>query len=246
MKPERHIIVGDVHGCREELHELLLQVGYRPGWDQLVLVGDLVDRGPHSVGVLRWVRELEAAGGAVSLAGNHEEKIVRYHHLLAHALGAEAQLTESQLQVYRQLAPADLDWISRRPYFFKGPGFLVVHAGICPQIHHTLEDLDRNREARRRLVRIRHVDAFGNMLKLIQAGVPGARPWQEVYDGRFGVVVHGHWRCGEVMRGPFSYGLDTSCCYGGKLTAMVFTDLQRPAFVSVPARQTYRHPPPIG
>src|SRR5512138_2797540 len=72
--PRRTIVVGDVHGCLEELDDLLVTAGYTPGKDRLVFLGDLLDRGPDPVGVVRRVREL----GAECVLGNHEEKHLRY------------------------------------------------------------------------------------------------------------------------------------------------------------------------
>src|SRR6516164_9026001 len=74
MSAYRDIVIGDVHGCRDELHELLRVVGYRAP-DRLVFTGDLVDRGPDSVGVVRDVRKL----GAVAVMGNHDEWYARYY-----------------------------------------------------------------------------------------------------------------------------------------------------------------------
>src|SRR5262245_51053612 len=74
MAMRRHIVVGDVHGCIEEFDELLRGLEYRPGLDDLGLLGDLMDKGPDPVGVVRRAREI----GARSVLGNHDEKHLRW------------------------------------------------------------------------------------------------------------------------------------------------------------------------
>lgn len=245
--PKQQVVIGDVHGCLDELEQLLAALRFDPRRQQLVFVGDYVDRGPASAGVVRRVRQLTEEAGAVALMGNHDEKYV--HHYLHHDRGtgrkseaALVLLSPAKQAVYASLSPEDLEWLSQRPYYYPGPGFLVVHAGICPLRHRTLEALTQSQEARDRLIRIRKVDEKGHSLRLGMDNVPGARPWWEMYDGRFGPIIHGHWRMDEVLRTRWSTNVDTSCCYGGKLTAMIFEDLHAPAFLQVPARRRYHAP----
>ena len=238
----RTIIIGDVHGCLVELRELLGALDYQPGRDQLVFVGDYLDRGPESAATVRFIRELAERDGAIALMGNHDEKYVRWHRWQTTPQPPGSMpmtFPEEKQRIYAELSPADLAWLAARPCFHPGAGFLAVHAGISPLKHLTLDDLVRNRECRSLLLRLRDVDAAGHALKLGDVHPPDARPWWQDYDGRFGIVFHGHQSAPDIVRGPFSVGLDTGCCFGGRLTAVCFADVTHLTFHSVPAQATY-------
>ncbi len=122
-------VIGDVQGCYDALRALLRRVRYSPDRDRLWFVGDLVNRGPRSLDVLRFVRDL--GEGAVAVLGNHDL------HLLAVAAGAQALRPADTLAPI--LAAPDrsalLDWLRRRPLLHEDPhtGFVMIHAGLPPQ-----------------------------------------------------------------------------------------------------------------
>jgi hypothetical protein len=176
---KRTIIIGDVHGCIAELHELLALVQFHAGEDTLVFLGDYLDRGPDSVGALRLVRDLtERNKNAVALIGNHDEKHLRYaKRPCPLPPGATPmRFAQEQIAINRQLSPDDIEFLASLPFYFKGGGFLAVHAGISPIKHNSLEDLMRNRERRDLLLRIRKVDSQGNALKLGEPPPPPPPP----------------------------------------------------------------------
>ncbi|MGQ0699075.1 MAG: symmetrical bis(5'-nucleosyl)-tetraphosphatase [Panacagrimonas sp.] len=119
--------IGDVQGCHEELVALLAAIRFDPARDQIVLVGDLVNRGPHSLEVLRLARDLGSA--AVTILGNHDL------HLLAVANGGTTGRRDTLTEVL--VAPDGdelLDWLARQPLAWQHPdtGTLLVHAGLAP------------------------------------------------------------------------------------------------------------------
>jgi hypothetical protein len=242
------IIMGDLHGCLAELKELLKLIPCRPSVDHLIFLGDLMDRGPDSAGAIRFVRELSEKYNAVSLMGNHDEKYVRYYAHLQKPKGKGSSAMvfgEAKQAVFHQLAPEDHQWLGRRPLYDRGDGFLAVHAGVCPRRHRSWADLDK-RKFQVRLYRLRNVDAQGRMLDRQDkrrpddpAPDPFAQPWWRMYDGRFGHVFYGHQPSGSVVEGPHSSGLDTSCCFGGHLTACVFEDPRERSYHSVKAHAPY-------
>lgn len=120
--------VGDVQGCRAELSSLLEQVRFDPARDQLWLVGDLVNRGPDSLGVLRFVHSLGSAARLV--LGNHDL------HLLAAADGVERLRAPDTLQQVLDASdgPELVEWLRRQPLLYVDPalGYCMVHAGIPP------------------------------------------------------------------------------------------------------------------
>jgi bis(5'-nucleosyl)-tetraphosphatase (symmetrical) len=119
--------IGDIQGCADELKQLIQRIGFKPDRDQLWLVGDLVNRGPQSLEVLRWVRSL--GGNAVTVLGNHDL------HLLAVAL-VQARIRRSDTLAPILEAPdrdALLEWLLQQPLAHPERGDLLLHAGVVPQ-----------------------------------------------------------------------------------------------------------------
>ncbi len=245
----RDIFIGDVHGCLEELDELLERLAPAAG-DRLFFVGDLVDRGPDSVGAIRRVRELlEAHPGSAVVMGNHEEKVLRFRerNRPLPEWGADA---------------TDADWafLDEMPLFVRVPecAALMVHGGIFPRFfeaHGELGELatswrkDRGKRAERlrRFLRVRQVNDRGDMVHLDDTA-RAADHWSDLYDGREGFAFYGHdpqLDPPEPRRSPHALGLDTGCCFGGRLTAAIVAEGSTPRdaeLVSVAARAQYAEP----
>ncbi|MBF0423305.1 MAG: symmetrical bis(5'-nucleosyl)-tetraphosphatase [Magnetococcales bacterium] len=120
--------IGDLHGCFQELHKLLDLLKFNPGSDRLLFVGDLVNRGPDSLGCLRFVRDLGPSAGVV--AGNHEINVLRLV-----AKGGIPTMEPWQEALHRAPDRNDLiDWMSRLPLMLhdQETGFFVIHAGCLP------------------------------------------------------------------------------------------------------------------
>lgn len=119
--------IGDVQGCYDEMRRLLDTAGFEPARDQLWLVGDLVNRGPHSLEVLRFVRSL--GDHAVTVLGNHDL------HLLVVAAGVRKPHPEDTLDAVLRAPDRDelLDWLRRQRLMHAGGGYAMVHAGLLPQ-----------------------------------------------------------------------------------------------------------------
>jgi bis(5'-nucleosyl)-tetraphosphatase (symmetrical) len=116
--------IGDVQGCMATLERLLATIGYAPGRDELWLVGDLVNRGPRSLDVLRWAR---AQGDRVTaVLGNHDL------HLLARAAGVSKAKKRDTLDAILAAPDRDelIDWLRARPLCHVADGFLMIHAGV--------------------------------------------------------------------------------------------------------------------
>lgn len=116
--------IGDLQGCMDTLERLLATIGFAPGRDELWLVGDLVNRGPRSLDVLRWARKLEDRVTAV--LGNHDL------HLLARAAGVSKAKKRDTLDAILAAPDRDalVDWLRARPLCHVSDGFLMVHAGV--------------------------------------------------------------------------------------------------------------------
>jgi len=221
----RDIVIGDVHGCTEQLAALLAEVELAPG-DRVHLLGDLVDRGPDPAGAVRAARRLLARHpGSSCLMGNHELKLLRRHDRgrglppWAAALTAEDWAFLDTLPLYRHLPDHDA---------------VLVHGGFFPAFFEAYERLgplspswrsERHKRGKRlaRFVYIRSVDPRGNMVGLGEEG-PADVHWTARYDGREGHCFFGHdpqQDPPEPLRAPHATGLDTACAFGGRLTAAI-------------------------
>jgi hypothetical protein len=205
----RTIIVGDVHGCARELEALLDRIAFALG-DKLVFVGDLIARGPDSLGVL----DIARTCGAVIVRGNHEEKLLAWRakkHAHTRGIGKRPEpLGRIHQQVARSLRPTDWSLLTTSPVFFDLPehGARVVHAGVDPSL--TFEE-----QKRQTLMRIRGVSSRGEWLEKGEKTL-----WGELYEGA-PHIVFGHNARAEPQLHRWATGIDTACVYGGRLTAMV-------------------------
>ncbi len=206
----RTIIVGDVHGCAAELEALLNLVSYAPA-DRLLFVGDLIARGPDSVGVLRLYR----ASGAESVMGNHEERMLRARK--ARAEGKRGpRLGPAHYRLLHQLSEADWSLIQDFPLHIDLPehGVRIVHAGVVPGIEFEQQDPWT-------LTHIRSLNSAGKPSDRVGDG-----SWAAAYtDGPH--IVFGHNSRLQLQLHPNATGLDTGCVYGGTLTALVLEAGQR-------------------
>ncbi|MEW5738243.1 MAG: metallophosphoesterase [Myxococcota bacterium] len=210
-------VVGDVHGCLDELEALLKKAGVGKK-DALVFVGDLVARGPDSQAVVQLAREAEA----LAVLGNHE----------AHVLDGRAgkkKLKGHHERVAEELKKKDWAWLEGLPLWLDFPEHdaLVVHGGLLPGVR--LEA-----QSREVLLHMRSIDAEGKPATRVDAGVPWASRWKGPRR-----VLFGHDALRGLQRYPHALGLDTGCVYGGKLTGLwLGTD----ELVQVKAKRQYQAP----
>ena len=231
----RTVIVGDVHGCLDELRDLFRACSVDWGADRVILVGDLVAKGPDSQGVLQLARErrLEA------VLGNHDLKVLSYAPDATHPGdkdkdkdkdGAKSrdkgELPRNHALVARSLGPDDWSTLGRLPLYVDLPDLntVVVHAGL-------VVGLPLASQPRDLVTNMRSIRPDGLPSKRVDAGVPWASTWPGPRH-----VVFGHDAVRGLQRHPFATGLDTGCVYGGSLTALILPERR---LVSVPARRRY-------
>jgi diadenosine tetraphosphatase ApaH/serine/threonine PP2A family protein phosphatase len=212
----RTVVVGDIHGCYDELVALVELVDLRDG-DRLVCVGDLVVKGEKSREVLElFMRDARFS----SVLGNHDRALLQAWKGERAELKPAQEKCRAQLDAGRERYAAFLDSL---PLFKDLGSHVVVHAGLRPDValdEQTVEDLTELRT-----------------LGPDRASREGT-PWYEVYEGER-VALFGHWPMTPPRRGPRALGLDTGCVYGYSLTAYV---VETGEFYSVPARRTYEIP----
>lgn len=231
MEIKRTIIVGDIHGCIDEFKELINKLSYDKKNDRLILLGDLIDRGPDSVAVVRKSREMNLE----CVMGNHEYKFLKWFR----SFNSQNDVYDRK-DYYTKLSDADINYIAQMPTYIKLENTLVVHAGVKPGISISNQSKDD-------LMYLRYTDSekrFISLKKISKIGkeAAGAHFWTEFWYGPES-VVYGHNvhsfedpLIEEVRPGVFCYGLDTGCCFGGKLTAII---LETKEIVQVQAKRTY-------
>ncbi|MFJ2861283.1 polynucleotide kinase-phosphatase [Kitasatospora sp. NPDC087314] len=237
-------IVGDIHGCRSELETLLTRLGYTLTWDAegrpvdavppagrtAVFVGDLVDRGPDTPGVLRLVMGMVAAGHALCVPGNHENKLGRALDgkkvTVAYGLQESLDQLAAESEEFRAEAREFMRALVSH-YLLDGGALVVCHAGLPERYH------GRNSG------RVRSHALYGETTgETDEYGLPVRYPWAEEYRGR-ALVVYGHTPVPSASFVNNTVCLDTGCVFGGSLTALRYPERE---LVSVPAEQEWYAP----
>ncbi|MGW5032258.1 polynucleotide kinase-phosphatase [Streptomyces nigra] len=227
-------IIGDVHGCASELEALLGKLGYvdgvHPEGRTAVFVGDLVDRGPDSPGVLRRVMAMVKSGDALCVPGNHENKYGR--HLKGrkvqhtHGLAETIEQMEGESEEFRAEVREFIDGLVSH-YVLDGGRLVVCHAGLPEKYHGRTSG------------RVRSHALYGDTTgETDEFGLPVRYPWAEDYRGR-AAVVYGHTPVPEATWLNNTICLDTGAVFGGKLTALRWPERE---LVDVPAEQVWYEP----
>jgi len=214
----RLIAIGDIHGCHQEFAELLARLA--PGKDdRIVLLGDLVNRGPDSCRVLDLAREHRC----FALLGNHELRLLTYRRT-----GDKKYLKDGDAETSERLRPIDWAFLEAMPLTFSEPdlNLVFVHGGFLPNEPWQKQPADV-------VTRIQVIDRDGRPAK--RADKPDAPPWADLWSGP-PFVVYGHTPRPEIYKLKWSVGIDTGCVLGGSLTAY---ELPEKRFIQVKARQRY-------
>ena len=209
----RTIVVGDIHGCYDELRLLLAKAELNDD-DRVIAVGDLTVKGPKSRAVLELFSQDPRFS---SVIGNHDRALVNYWK------GEWIELKPSQMKTLKELLAGGkhlLDYLTALPGYIELENHIVVHAGVrknVPLRNQVIEDL-----VELRTLGPDRTDRDG-------------KPWYQEYNGEK-VVLFGHWPSPLPRRGPKAIGLDTGCVYGYQLTAYI---VEGGEFVSVNALEAY-------
>ena len=230
-------IVGDIHGCFDELTALLATLGYAvdghavtPPGRKAVFLGDLVDRGPKSPDVLKLVMGMTAAGTALCVPGNHDVKLLRKLR------GKEVQITHGLAETLEQMAGEPPEFAARvrrflddlvSHYVLDGGKLVVAHAGMKGEMQG------------RGSGRVREFALYGETTgEADEFGLPVRYPWAAEYRGAAS-VVYGHTPIPSPEWLNHTINIDTGCVFGGSLTALRWPERE---LVSVPALATYAEP----
>jgi protein phosphatase len=232
-------VIGDVHGCADELNALLDLLGYAPGEDgvrrhaegrKVVFVGDLVDRGPRVAEVLKTAMAMVEAGSALAVPGNHDVKLVKAlrgrNVQVRHGLQASLDDLANEPDEFREKVAGFLDRLVSH-YVFDGGRLVVAHAGMKEEMQ------GRSSGA------VREFALYGDTTgEADELGLPVRLDWAREYRGR-AAVVYGHTPVARAAWVNGTINVDTGCVFGGSLTALRWPER---ALVSVPAAREYAEP----
>jgi protein phosphatase len=236
-------VIGDIHGCRAELETLLTELGYTISRDhegraagahrddrRAIFVGDLVDRGPDTPGVLRLVMGMVAAGDAFCVPGNHENKLLRAlrgrNVQVTHGLAESLAQLAAETDEFRADAQRFMDGLISH-YVLDGGRLVVSHAGLT------------ERYQGRASGRVREFCLYGQTTgETDEYGLPVRYPWAQEYRGE-AMVLYGHTPVPTPEWVNNTLCLDTGCVFGGRLTALRYPERE---LVSVPAAEIYYKP----
>ncbi|MEP6654101.1 MAG: metallophosphoesterase [Myxococcales bacterium] len=218
--PRRTLIIGDVHGCLDELKNLLKLSATDAAPDQIILVGDLVAKGPDSQGVILFARER----GMRAVLGNHDAKVLTFAPGVTAA--PRTQSPKQHEAVARTLTPDDWRYLQGLPLTLSLPEFntVVVHGGL-------VFGVPFDQQPRDLVINMRSITPDGQPSKHVEAGVP----WASVWPGPTHVVF-GHDAVRGLQQHRFATGLDTGCVYGRRLTGLLLPDHR---LISVPSRRPH-------
>ena len=233
-------IIGDIHGCYDELCALFDKLGYSvykenhtvvpPEGRRAVFLGDLCDRGPNNIEVLRLVMNMVQSGAAYCIAGNHDAK------LLKKLRGSNVQLTHGFDKTMEQLSAQSEEFVTEikifldgliSHYVFDNGKLVVAHAGLKEKYHG------------RGSGRVRAFCLYGDTTgETDEYGLPVRLPWADEYRGK-AMVVYGHTPSPDVQAINNTFCIDTGCVFGGKLTAFRYPEKE---IVQIDAKQEYYAP----
>ncbi|GHV64513.1 polynucleotide kinase-phosphatase [Spirochaetia bacterium] len=233
-------IIGDVHGCYDELMELFEKMNYTlnraactaipPAGRKTVFLGDLCDRGPKNAEVLRLAMNMNAAGHALCIPGNHDVKLLRKLR------GADVKLTHGLDITVEQLEKEPKDFIEKAIAFLDGMvSHYVLDRGRLVVAHAGLKEAFHGRSSGR----VREFCLYGDTTgETDEFGLPVRLNWADDYRGR-ALVVYGHVPSREVRSLNNTMCIDTGCVFGGKLTAYRYPEGET---AEVEAAQEYYAP----
>jgi protein phosphatase len=233
-------IIGDVHGCFDELVALLTTLGFEvdpagagahhPDGRRAFFVGDLVDRGPATPAVLRLAMGMVAAGDALCIPGNHENKLQRAlqgrNVTVSHGLAESLEQLAGEPPEFRTQVAEFIDGLVSHLVLDDGK-LVVAHAGLRADMHGRASGA------------VRSFALYGDTTgETDEYGLPVRYPWAEDYRGE-ATVVYGHTPVPEATWLNRTICIDTGCVFGGSLTALRYPERE---LISVPAARTYWEP----
>ena len=234
------LVIGDVHGCLNELKSLVAKAmnDHNEGklFAAVVLVGDLCNKGPYSAEVINFVRNER---NWFSVRGNHD------NHALATALGDENRRMKPKYKWVHSLSDNDVVWMSKMPYTITIPGkmmnqcsrqdVIVVHAGFIPDMNLVDQEIQTMTMLRDVIIQDSNRDETNCYKYYKPCDVGNPKAWAKSWEGPE-LVIFGHDAKRGLQREKYAIGLDSGACYGKKLTGIILPEKE---LVSVDAERVH-------
>lgn len=255
--PKRLIFIGDIHGCLKEFNQLLTKLKYKQGDDQIVLVGDLVAKGPDSLGVVKRSRQI----GAWGVRGNHDDRVIRWRQFMNGPGKGKSQselqsLKDSDslpyddfkpdkehLKIAQGLPKCDFAYLKAFPAIQALPKdyseFVVLHGGALPdvplakqdpEVVWTTRNIDDGKPNDGHDVGQAWFDVWGAKMKTLagsSANSASTAGGTNYNQVEFHKVIYGHDAGRSLQIHEYTKGLDSRCVYGGQLTAFILPGKKR-------------------
>lgn len=230
-KYEEILVIGDVHGCFDELQDLMKVAEDNREKDKIlkIFVGDLINKGPKNREVLNYVMK-DSKSSCLSVRGNHDEVVLREY--LNFKKDPES-LPEKNKWI-KELSEEEINYLISLPYTISIPSLniIIVHAGIVPGLSLSSMSVPD-------LTNMRNVIISEDFENEIKACKNGGEPWAKLWKGpQF--VYFGHDAKRKLQKCEYATGLDTGCVYGFDLTGVFAMGARKGTFISVKARQSYK------
>ncbi|XP_077995569.1 bis(5'-nucleosyl)-tetraphosphatase PrpE [asymmetrical]-like [Glandiceps talaboti] len=232
LEGKRIIMIGDVHGCYDELMEILEQTQAHEEDAIVIFVGDLINKGPKNKTVLDFVKKMR---NAYAVRGNHDEAVLREMK----AQKNEGYELSKKYKWTAELNQSDWDYLSELPYTITihSKKMIIVHAGLVP-------GKPLSRQQAPDMITMRNIvfsDYFGGKGWQTTTSGNEGHPWGSLWPGPFH-VYYGHDAKRKLQLHEHATGLDTGCVYGGCLTALMIDLDNSKKFFTVKAHSVYREP----
>ncbi|KAI9266452.1 Metallo-dependent phosphatase-like protein [Phascolomyces articulosus] len=230
---DRVFIIGDVHGCADELKQLVEKIQYNQDRDQIILAGDLVYRGPDNVGVIRYAKEI----GALCVRGNHDDVTIRFKtYEIQHGLQAmqnkddimregdvadPLKFSDDHMDIVKNMTQEDYDYLVNCPLVIDLPTLnnsRVVHGGLDPEIEKPVNNDPYW------VVNMRNMDKDGDPERTKSNGKHWTKYWAEAQHAPNNTtpinIYYGHDAGRGLNLESETFGTDSGCVYGHQLTAL--------------------------
>lgn len=260
MTQQRTLVISDVHGCHEELQDLMDKCQYSSS-DRVISLGDVTDRGLYPRECVEFFMKRDVVGSAETspvrsmVIGNHEATHLRYYEEWCRTGAVEKFRSDYHKATFEALKPEHLEWFKTLPAYLELPEYtgpdgnlvVLIHAGCIPDVPLREQDpklLTHIANIRSPLqgIDLVHGTQHGYWNATVRSWWTSKAPadtrfWASLYDGSLGFVIFGHTGFLEPARFPHAWGLDLGCAFGRKLCAVILPDWK---IVTTQARRAYK------
>lgn len=214
----RVIIYGDLHGCFRSFIALRKKIKIKKD-DVEYCVGDVISKGDDSIKVLDFLIK----NGIQSTRGNHEDKILNY--LSKKGKKNPINLNADEKRIVSKLTPKHIKYLKSMPIFIKHKSITILHGGL----KNSMDLKNLSKKDIEQILRMRYLDKNGNFIQHFHENEHSV-PWADLYKGKQGFIVYGHYARKTTYKSTHAVGIDTGCVYKNRLSAALFSNPNTPKY----------------